>query len=62
MTNTRLVKCKMVCVLIHMSGNKSLLFNSETLCSFLDSDPYIVCLQLPIGAARPFITEVEEEL
>ena len=58
--DTRLVKCKMVFPLFQTRCNKSWIFDSETLCSLPDSAPYIERLQLPTGAAHPFITEIEE--
>ena len=56
------MKRRMVYLLIHTRCNNSWFFDSETLCSHLDSDPYIVCLQLAIGAAHPSTTKVEVQL
>jgi hypothetical protein len=53
------VKCKMDSVSYHMESNNFPFLNHGTLRSHLNR-AYIKYLRLPIGAALPFITEVEE--
>src|SRR3979490_3000652 len=50
------LKCKMALLFIHMGRNHLSFFNVVILCSHPNRSTDIYYLQLPIGAARPFIT------
>src|SRR3979490_237705 len=50
------LKCKMALLFIF-----SLIFNVVTLCSHPNRSTDIYYLQLPIGAARPFISEIDDQ-